>query len=131
MWRLTRAALDRGVSLVVFAEGSRTITGRVGPFFDGAFRMAVQLGVPITPVSIVGSFEFHRKTHWMLRPARIVVHLHDTIDPSQFGRQDIGKLRDRVWESVAAPVNADLASRGFAEAARDGSRARAEDEAVR
>ena len=32
MWRLTRAALDSGVSLVVFPEGSRTITGRVEPF---------------------------------------------------------------------------------------------------
>jgi len=119
MWRLTRAALDSGVSLVVFPEGSRTITGEVGPFFDGAFRMALQFGVPITPVSIVGSFDFHTKTHWMLRPANIVVHLHDTIDPSQFGRQDGGKLRDRVWEIVAAPVHADIVSRGPAETARD------------
>ena len=58
MWRLTRAALERGVSLVVFPEGSRTITGRVGPFHDGVFRMAQDFGTPITPVSIVGSFTF-------------------------------------------------------------------------
>ena len=57
MWRLTRAALERGVSLVVFPEGSRTITGRVGPFHDGVFRMAQDFGTPITPVSIVGSFD--------------------------------------------------------------------------
>ena len=32
MWRLTRAALDRGVSLVVFPEDGRTRDGHVGPF---------------------------------------------------------------------------------------------------
>jgi 1-acyl-sn-glycerol-3-phosphate acyltransferase len=110
MWRMAGGALDSGISLVVFPEGGRTITGRVGPFFDGAFRMALQLGRPIVPVSITGSFEFQRKTHWMLRPATIVVHLHDTIEMSQFRKEDLGKLRDRVWEIVAAPVHASLGS---------------------
>src|ERR1700687_558712 len=42
MWRMTQAALDRGVSLAVFPEGSRTLTGHVGPFHTGVFRMALQ-----------------------------------------------------------------------------------------
>ena len=37
MWRLTRAALDSGVSLAVFPEGQRTRDGRVGPFKDAEF----------------------------------------------------------------------------------------------
>ncbi len=74
MWRLTRAALESGVSLVVFPEGRRTVTGRVGKFHEGVFRMAQQFGTPIVPVSIARSFEFNRKTSWMLRPATIVVH---------------------------------------------------------
>ena len=72
MWRMAQGALDRGVSLVVFPEGSRTVTGRVGRFHDGVFRMALQFGAPITPVSIVGSVEFNRKTSWMLRRYRIL-----------------------------------------------------------
>ncbi len=46
LWRETKAALDDGVSLIVFAEGKRTLTGRMGPFEEGAFRMAVQFGCP-------------------------------------------------------------------------------------
>ena len=61
MWRLTRAALDSGVSLAVFPEGQRTRDGRLGPFKDGVFRMALQFGTPIVPVSVVGAFEFNRK----------------------------------------------------------------------
>jgi 1-acyl-sn-glycerol-3-phosphate acyltransferase len=106
MWRMTQDALCRGVSLVVFPEGSRTVTGRVGPFHDGAFRMALRFGAPITPVSMVGSFEFNRKTSWMLRPATIIVYLHDTIETAHLDKRDVAGLRDRVRAIVAAPVEA-------------------------
>jgi 1-acyl-sn-glycerol-3-phosphate acyltransferase len=105
MWRLTRGALDQGVSLVVFPEGGRTVTGRVGPFRDGVFRMAQDFGTPITPVSIVGAFTFNRKRSWMLRPSTIVVWLHDTIETGGRGKRDVGELRNRVWRAVAGPVH--------------------------
>jgi 1-acyl-sn-glycerol-3-phosphate acyltransferase len=108
MWRLTRAALGRGVSLVVFPEGSRTITGRVGPFHNGVFRMAQDFGTPITPVSIVGSFTFHRKTSWILRRSTIVVWLHDTIDTSRYGKAEVPELRERVWREVAGPIHTSM-----------------------
>jgi 1-acyl-sn-glycerol-3-phosphate acyltransferase len=108
MLRMTQSALDRGVSLVVFPEGSRTITGHVGPFQNGVFRMALQFGAPITPVSIVGSFEFNRKTSWMLRPSRIVVYLHDTIETKHLDRRDVAGLRERVREIISSPVEAHM-----------------------
>ena len=93
MWRLTRAALDSGVSLVVFPEGSRTINGRVKGFQEErSLRMALQFGVPIVPVSIVGAFEFNRKTSWMLRPAHIVVYLHDVVETAGLDKRDAAAL---------------------------------------
>jgi 1-acyl-sn-glycerol-3-phosphate acyltransferase len=108
MWTLTRKALDSGISLLVFPEGSRTITGRVNEFQEGPFRMALQFGTPIVPVSIVGSFEFNRKTNWMLRPAKIVVYLHDVIETAGLDIKSAGALRDRVQAIVSAPVNAHM-----------------------
>jgi 1-acyl-sn-glycerol-3-phosphate acyltransferase len=108
MWRLTQDALDRSVSLVVFPEGGRTITGRVEPFQDGVFRMALRFGAPITPISIVGSFEFNRKTSWMLRPSRIVVHFHDTIETKDLDKRDVTGLRERVRAIISAPVEAHM-----------------------
>jgi 1-acyl-sn-glycerol-3-phosphate acyltransferase len=110
MWRLTRAALDSGISLVVFPEGRRTLTGRVGKFQEGVFRMALQFGAPIVPVTVTGSFEFNRKTGWMLRPATIVVYLHDTIETAGLSKDDAPELRDRVWKAVATPINERLPS---------------------
>ena len=107
-WRMTQAALERGVSLVVFPEGSRTITGRVGPFHNGVFRMAQDFGTPITPVSIVGSFTFHRKTSWILRRSTIVVWLPDTIETSSYGKAEVPELRERVWKEVSGPIHASM-----------------------
>ncbi len=106
MWKMTQAALDDGVSLVVFPEGGRTTTGRVGAFKDGVFRVAQRLGYPIVPVSIVGSFEFNNKKSWMLRPSSIVVHIHDTMETKGLGKHEIQALCDRAQSIVSAPVDA-------------------------
>lgn len=105
MWKMTRAALDSGVSLVVFPEGGRTVTGRVDEFKDGVFRMAQQFGYSIVPVSIVGSFEFNNKLSWMLRPSKIVVYLHDTIETANLHKKDIPALSNRVREIISQPID--------------------------
>jgi 1-acyl-sn-glycerol-3-phosphate acyltransferase len=103
MWRLTRAALDSGVSLAVFPEGQRTLNGRVGPFKDGVFRMALQFGTPIVPVSIVGAFDFNKKTSWLIRPGTVTVYLHGVIETKDLRKEDVPALRDRVQAIVAGP----------------------------
>ncbi len=105
MMKLTRESLERGVSLIVFAEGSRTRDGSVLPFNAGVFRMAIQFGYPIVPMSIVGAYEFSKKGDWRLYPARITVHLHDTIETKGLTKNDVETLRQRVQAIVSAPVN--------------------------
>jgi 1-acyl-sn-glycerol-3-phosphate acyltransferase len=106
-----RKALDSGVSLIAFAEGSRTRDGHVLPFKKGIFSVAQKFGVPVVPMSIVGAFQFFRTGHWMLHPGKITVYLHDTIDTSQIGRRDVDALRQRVQEIVSAPVEESLRER--------------------
>ena len=108
LWRLTKEAIDSGTSLIVFPEGKRTRNGRVGEFELGAFRLAQQHGIPLVPVSIVGSFKHHATGNWMFWPAEITVHLHDTIDPSDLDKEDVPALRDRIHAIVSAPVDASL-----------------------
>jgi len=103
-----RVALDSGVSLIAFAEGSRTRSGHVQPFKKGIFNLAHKFGAPIVPMSIVGSYQFFRTGHWMLHPGKIIVYLHDTIDTASIGRDELDALRQRVQEIVAAPVEESL-----------------------
>jgi len=108
MWRMTKDAIDGGTSLIVFPEGKRTRDGRVDEFQDGAFRLALQQGIPIVPVSIVGAVRHHRTGHWMFWPAPITIYLHDTIDTTKLHKSEYIELRDRVRRIVAGPIDADL-----------------------
>jgi 1-acyl-sn-glycerol-3-phosphate acyltransferase len=111
MWRLTQDAIDGGTSLIIFPEARRTRDGHVNEFQDGGFRVAQQLGVPIVPVTLVGSFQHHRTGHWMLWPANVTVYLHDTIDTTGLAKGDVPALRDRVREIISAPVEGRCESR--------------------
>jgi 1-acyl-sn-glycerol-3-phosphate acyltransferase len=112
LYRRTRAALDDGVSLVVFPEGGRTLDGHVGEFKEGAFRMAVQFGYPVVPVAITGSFDFNRKGHWMIYPGKIVVYLGEQIETKDLTKQEVDSLRDKVHQFVSGTVDAVIAARG-------------------
>ncbi len=107
-----KAALDSGISLAAFAEGGRTRDGHVRPFKKGIFNLAQKFGVPIVPVSIVGSYEFFQTGNWILYPGKITVYLHDTIETSSVSRADVDELRDRVREIVATPVEASMKNSG-------------------
>jgi 1-acyl-sn-glycerol-3-phosphate acyltransferase len=109
MTQRAKAALDSGVSLIAFAEGGRTRDGRVQPFKKGIFNLAQRFGVPIVPMSIVGSYEFFQTGNWMLYPAKITVYLHDTIETAGISRNEIDALRQRVQEIVALPVEESIA----------------------
>lgn len=108
LWRLTQEAVKSGVSLIIFPEAKRTRDGHVNEFEDGGFRLAQQLGVPIVPVSLVGSFEHLRTGHWLLRPATITVILHATIETAGLTKEDLPALKERVRDQIAAPVEASL-----------------------
>ena len=108
LWRLTQEAIKSGVSLIVFPEAKRTRDGHLNGFEEGGFRLAQQLGVPIVPVSLVGSFHHLRTGHWLLRPATITVYLHDTIDTKGLTKEDIPALKARVHNAISPPVEESL-----------------------
>jgi 1-acyl-sn-glycerol-3-phosphate acyltransferase len=104
LWRLTQEAINSGVSLIIFPEAKRTRDGHLNEFEDGGFRLAQQLGVPIVPVSLVGSFHHLRTEDWILRPTTINIILHDTIETKGMHKEDVPTLKQRVKEIIAGPV---------------------------
>ena len=108
LWRLTQEAINSGVSLIIFPEAKRTRDGHINDFEEGGFRLAQQLGVPIVPVSLVGSFHHLRTGHWLLRPATITVHIHDTLETTGLTKEDIPALKQRVRNAIAPSVEDSL-----------------------
>jgi len=108
LWRLTQEAIKSNTSLIIFPEAKRTRNGHLNEFEDGGFRLAQQLGVPIVPVSLVGSFHHLRTEDWILRPATITVYLHDTIETKGLHKEDVPALKERVKQIIAGPVEASV-----------------------
>jgi len=67
------------ISIVVFAEGTRSKTGEIQPFKRGAFRLATKVGYPIIPVSISGSNNIMPKETFKINPGTIYVHFDKPI----------------------------------------------------
>ena len=65
------ARLKAGAAVVVFPEGTRTATGRLGEIRPGFAVLAKRAGVPILPVAIVGAFACWPRTRLLPRPGRI------------------------------------------------------------
>jgi 1-acyl-sn-glycerol-3-phosphate acyltransferase len=68
-----------GLSLIVFPEGTRSADGRVGMFKGGSFYLAMQAGLPIVPLSVVGTRHVMRKGRLTTRPGRVRLIVHAPI----------------------------------------------------
>jgi 1-acyl-sn-glycerol-3-phosphate acyltransferase len=104
MMRSARASFESGTSLITFPEGHRTRTGSVGAFEPALLRVAIDLGAPVVPVTLDGSYRHHRVGDWRLYPETIVVHLHDTIETTGLGRGDAAELAERVRAIVVGAM---------------------------
>jgi 1-acyl-sn-glycerol-3-phosphate acyltransferase len=69
----------RGLSLIVFPEGTRSVDGRVARFKGGSFLMAIRAGLPIVPVSVSSSRQVMLKGRLMTCPGSVRLVIHDPI----------------------------------------------------
>lgn len=74
--------LADGMSLVVFPEGARTLSGRMGRFKRGAYNLAAEFNLPVVPVTIDGSFDIMPRNKNVPRPGRIILTIHKPISPA-------------------------------------------------
>jgi 1-acyl-sn-glycerol-3-phosphate acyltransferase len=96
----------QNISIVVFAEGTRSKTGEIQPFKRGAFRLATQVGYPIIPTTIIGSNKIMPKGTFKLKPGIIKIHFDKPI-PSEGikSRQEEIELMNYVREIIVRNQN--------------------------
>jgi len=94
--------LREGISFFVFPEGTRSRDGRLRPFKKGTFVMAIQAGVPVVPVSILGSGERMRKGSVATIPGEIVLRFGAPIESRAYNVEQREELLARVQSAVAA-----------------------------
>ena len=104
-----REALANRVSVMIFPEGTRSTTADLLPFKDGAFRLAIDAGVPILPLAVHGTSTALRKHDWRFGRSTAVVEVLDPIETTGLTPADVPALKERTR---AAIVNARAALAG-------------------
>ena len=99
--------LAKDVSVMVFPEGTRSVTGELGEFKDGAFKVAIEAGAPILPLAVVGTRDALIKHDWRFGTTHAEVRVLDPISTEGLTKHDVPALKQQARDAIATAL-ADL-----------------------
>ena len=100
--RAAKAVIAQGLNMTIYVEGKRSFDGKMLPFKKGPFYLAMECGVPVVPMTIVGTHYCMPKGRFAIKPGLVKVFFHPPIEPQDFGD------RDALMEKVRATIESVL-----------------------
>lgn len=97
-----KKGIVNGTSILFFPEGTRSSSGEMGEFKKGAFVMALDLGIPILPITILHTDKILPPRTMDLFPGRASMVVHEPIDVAGYGMERLGDLMAAVREVIQA-----------------------------
>jgi 1-acyl-sn-glycerol-3-phosphate acyltransferase len=95
-----RQVLRRRVSVMIFPEGTRSKTSELLPFKDGAFRLAIEAGVPILPLAVSGTGTALPKHGWLFGRSAAEVRVLEPVDTTGLTLADVPSLKARIRDCI-------------------------------
>jgi 1-acyl-sn-glycerol-3-phosphate acyltransferase len=102
-----RTLVSEGLSLIIYAEGTRSIDGHVNRFKAGSFLLAIEAQLPVVPLAVIGTRQVMPKGRLRTEPADVVLIVHAPIVPPALEQptiHDAKAFAQRVHAIVAATV---------------------------
>ncbi len=96
------AALNAGMPLVLFPEGGRSATGHTQAFLSGCAYMAIKAGVPLVPVTLVGTYELLPIHTYHLTPRPLKIIIGDPIPTVGLSTREADALTQRLHDTITA-----------------------------
>jgi len=96
--KLAEEKLKKGASIAICPEGSRTRTGKIGAFKKGAFQMALNLKLPIVPITINGSFDVLPIGSCLVNPHKMEMIIHDPITVDEINTENLRDVAVKIRE---------------------------------
>jgi len=110
--------LDQRASVMIFPEGTRSTSGDLLPFKDGAFRLAIECGVPILPLAVHGAATALRPHDWRFGRSTAEVRVLEPISTEGMTLEDVPALREQTRDRIVAELR--LMGRDFGEGEEPG-----------
>ena len=104
--RQSQPVIERGHSLIVFPEGTRSHHGELQPFKKGAFQMAAAARMPILPVAINGTWEAWKpNSPWIRSNSHITVIIEEPIETAGLTPSEVDALRTHTHSLIAETLS--------------------------
>ena len=85
-------------SVLIFPEGTRSKTGSLGPFKNGAFKLALLTGKPIVPIVIRGTVGAISKGRAVLAAKMdISIKVLPEVSVSSYQPENYESLKNKIW----------------------------------
>lgn len=94
--------MRHGINMTIYPEGTRSRDGRLLPFKKGPFHLAAETGIPVVPVTILGTYEMMPKGSWIARSGTATLVFHPPMDPARFA------TREELMKAVRDEINSAL-----------------------
>lgn len=93
-----KKVIQQGINMMIYVEGKRSFDGKMLPFKKGPFYLAMECGVPVVPMTIVGTHEAWPKGQFGINPGKVKVIFHPPIEPKDFGSRE--ELMEKVRRTI-------------------------------
>ncbi|HOD35009.1 MAG TPA: lysophospholipid acyltransferase family protein [Syntrophales bacterium] len=92
--------IREGKSVMTFPEGTRSKDGHIQPFKKGVFHLALKSGVPIVPVTLIGTREIMPKTSLRVTPGQVTLIIHPPVWVTDYSEATVEELIAEVRKPI-------------------------------
>ena len=97
--------LRRGISVLIFPEGTQNRTNEpLQPFYDGAFRIAIETQQPILPMVILGAGKLMPPRRVFIQPGTVTIYIRPEIPTQGLVVADLPVLKEKVLQEMLAMI---------------------------
>lgn len=91
--------LNKGFSLVIFPEGTRSRGPEMGEFKKGSLRLATKAGVPVVPITLNGTYHVFEEKGYT-QPATVEFFIHPAIETKDLPKAEANNLGEKVEKII-------------------------------
>jgi len=106
MTKAAQVIKDRGISLLIFPEGGRSADGVLQPFKEGAAYIAIKAGVPLVPITLIGTREILPFGSGHMRAGTVILRIGVPVPTSACKLSDRDRLTETLRQRIAESLEA-------------------------